>query len=96
MRLFKRGPSQLERQLAAAALDDAMARVQPVPPRIYNPDRGARSHYRDPGQAAARPVCNASGARWAEGDGGLGLCGLCPHIWAQRQGGSDEKSGAVA
>ena len=68
MRLFRKGPSKL---------DEAMGRIQLEPPRIHNPAKGTRSHYRDPGQAAARPLCNASGNAWAEGDGGLQLCALC-------------------
>ena len=55
------------------------------PAHIHNPHGGTRYHYDDPDQPDARPVCNASGAVWAEGDGELGECGLCPHIWAQRQ-----------
>ena len=89
--------SQLARQVGGAALTDAMAVVQQPagPPRIHNPYGGTRSHYRDPdyrpgpGQEPVRPVCKASGTGWAEGDGGLRECGLCPYMWAQRQLGSD-------
>ena len=94
MRWPKRRPTRLERQLAEAGrerlagrLQEAVALAQEpsVPPSIHNPHGGTRSHYRDPDQAAARPVCGASGAVWAEGNGGLRMCGLCPHMWAQRQ-----------
>ena len=91
-------PARLSRQLAHAALEDAMGRVQErageeqpvVPPQIHNPDGGTRSHYLDPDAPDRRPVCNASGARWGDGDGGLRLCGLCPGMWAQRQDRSSE------
>jgi hypothetical protein len=92
LRRNRKRPAALPRQLAHAALGDAMGRVQapPEPPRIHNPFKGTWSHYRDPDQAAARPVCKASGHGWAEGDGGLALCGLCPYMWAQRQDSSEE------
>ncbi len=84
MSLFKRGPNRMERLLAASRLQEAMERISPQePPRIYNPVKGTRCHYRDPSQAAARPRCRASGAGWAEGDGGLLLCGLCRDLRAQ-------------
>jgi hypothetical protein len=84
-----RKPAQPERQPAKSAPETAQVRVQPEPPAIYNPDRGARWHFRDPSFPAAHPVCGASGAGWAEGNGGLKPCGLCPGIWAQRQGRSE-------
>jgi hypothetical protein len=92
-----RRKSRASRQHPPADLDAAVARSEregrseeEEPPRIYNPDKGTRYHYRDPDQAAARPVCKASGAGWAEGDGGLKMCGLCPYIWAQRQASATE------
>jgi hypothetical protein len=93
MSIFRRRhPSQLDRVLAEHELSEAVGRVQPEPPRIHNPAGGTRYHFRDPSFPAAHPVCNASGAGWAEGDGGLKRCGLCPAIWAQRQAGGGERA----
>jgi hypothetical protein len=94
--IFKR-KNQLPRQLALGNFQDAMGRVEDAlrdrePPHIYNPSKGTRYHYRDPDQAAARPVCKASGAGWAEGDGGLRECGNCPGMWAQRQERSEDRA----
>ena len=92
MSIFKRRPTQLQQQLAEAdreiaegRLLQAVAAVQAEPPRIHNPNGGTRSHYRDSSGPDLKPVCKASGRHWDEGDGGLELCGLCPHMWAQRQ-----------
>jgi hypothetical protein len=91
--LKKRGPNRMERLLAASRLQEAMGRIESARPLpIHNPDRGARWHYRDPSFPAAHPVCGASGTQWAEGDGGLKPCGLCPPMWAQRQAGSGERA----
>jgi len=89
--IFKRSrPNRLERQLAEADIETAMGRVQPVPAHIHNPDGGTRWHYLDPD--SGRPVCKASGGSWVAGDGKLRMCGLCPGIWAQRQGGTGEQA----
>ena len=80
-----------ERVLSAHHLQEAMREAQ-EPPHIHNPAGGTRYHFLDPDRPHMRPVCNASGAQWADGDGGLGRCGLCPHMWAQRQSGSDERA----
>jgi hypothetical protein len=101
MSWLKRGPSKMERLQGASRLQEAIGRaeeaaaaVQAEPPSIYNPVNGTCYHYLDPDQAATKPVCKASGAGWAEGSGGLKRCGLCPHMWAQRQAGSDETRAA--
>jgi hypothetical protein len=93
---------RLPRQLAHADLTDAMGRVQqnrsdeaapappspPVPLHVHNPQGGTRYHVLDPD--TGKPVCGASGAMWAQGDGNLGPCGLCPGILAQRQAAARE------
>ena len=91
MSLIPRRKNRASRQHPLADLEAAIARSErPVPaepPSIYNPVNGTCYHYLDPDQAATKPVCKASGAGWAEGSGGLKRCGLCPHMWAQRQAG---------
>ena len=78
--------TKVDRQVALGLLEDGMGRAQSEPPSIHNPDGGTRYHFRDPD--TSRPVCNASGAAWAAGDGKLRKCGLCPDMWAARQGGT--------
>lgn len=91
MGLLRRNrPNRLERLLAAAQLDEALARVEPAEPaHIHNPGGGTRYHFQDPDREPVRPVCNASGSQWADGNGGLKECGLCPYMWAQRQASSE-------
>ena len=60
------------------------AQLEPLP--IHNPEGGTRWHFLDP--QTGRPVCNASGVMWVQGNGALRRCGLCPGIWARRQDGS--------
>lgn len=76
MKLFKRGPTRLERQLAAANLEIAIGRAEAAPAAQYDrvcTPKGRRAHLRHPDLGV---LCGWPGAEDTAGPS-LPLCRLC-------------------